>query len=121
VSARGRAAEVAPASVITLPAGHPEGDRAARCAACGATFRPRRRDHRWCSSRCRVRGFAAERLATLRAIRDALDAPRPDVAALRNYVEGEIARWEATRDGRPRPRRKATRTPGLMREQDARS
>ncbi len=102
MSAFGRAPEVPPASVRTLPTRRPEGDRSARCDACGAPFEPRRRDHRFCSARCRLRGFARERLATLRAIRDGLDAPRPDLATLRNYVAGEVARWEAIRDGRAR-------------------
>jgi endogenous inhibitor of DNA gyrase (YacG/DUF329 family) len=75
-----------------------------RCDACGAPFEPRRRDHRFCSARCRLRGFAGEQLAKLRAIRDELDAPRPDAAALRGYVADEIARWEATRDGQTRSR-----------------
>ena len=31
------------------------------CESCGATFNVRRKDHRYCSSECRLRGFAARR------------------------------------------------------------
>ena len=60
------------------------------CETCGAPFEARRRDHRFCSAPCRVRGFAKERLAALYPMRD--------------YVAGEIARWEGVRDGRRRRR-----------------
>ncbi len=33
----------------------------AACESCGATFNVRRKDHRYCSSECRLRGFAARR------------------------------------------------------------
>ena len=58
------------------------------CDACGRPFEARRRDHRFCSGPCRVRGFAKEKLTTLYALRDA--------------VAAEVARWEAARDGRRR-------------------
>ncbi len=40
------------------------------CLTCGTEFEPRRRDHRYCSPKCRLRAFEAKREAT-RLERDA--------------------------------------------------
>ena len=34
--------------------------------ACGTSFEPRRKDHRFCSAKCRLAGFQHEREAKLR-------------------------------------------------------
>ena len=41
----------------------------AACESCGTTFNVRRKDHRYCSSECRLRGFAVRR-AQAQAERD---------------------------------------------------
>ena len=41
----------------------------AACESCGTTFNVRRKDHRYCSPECRLRGFAARR-AQVQAERD---------------------------------------------------
>ncbi len=33
------------------------------CLTCGTDFEPRRRDHRFCSAKCRLRAFEAKREA----------------------------------------------------------
>ena len=33
------------------------------CTTCGTEFEPKRRDHRFCSARCRLRAFEAKREA----------------------------------------------------------
>ncbi len=33
------------------------------CLTCGTEFEPRRRDHRYCSAKCRLRAFEAKREA----------------------------------------------------------
>ena len=40
------------------------------CLTCGTEFEPRRRDHRFCSAKCRLRAFEAKQEA-LRQDRDA--------------------------------------------------
>lgn len=40
------------------------------CAACGTSFEPRHKDHRFCSAKCRLAGFQHER-ETKRRERDA--------------------------------------------------
>ncbi len=35
----------------------------AACTTCGTEFEPRRRDHRYCSAKCRLRAFEAKREA----------------------------------------------------------
>lgn len=66
-----------------------------RCEVCGTPFEPRRRDRRFCGSRCRLRAMARKRAGELATLLTALDN-------LQAYVEAEIARWEGVAEGRTR-------------------
>ncbi len=64
----------------------------AACTTCGTEFEPRRRDHRFCSPKCRLRAFEAKReakrqerdaevrmvlLTALEAVQEARDLLKP--------------------------------------------
>ena len=77
--------EVPAESVVTLPEG--------RCATCGELYQPRRRDQRFCSLRCRVRGYAGEQA---REARDGAEAAR----RLAVLLERRAERWSKVAEGR---------------------
>ena len=77
--------EVPGESAVTLPEG--------RCATCGQLYLPRRRDQRFCSSRCRGRAYAAEQA---REARDGAEAAR----MLAVLLERQTERWSKVAEGR---------------------
>ena len=77
-----------------------------RCDTCGASFEPRRRDQRYCSGRCRQRGFAGDRLKESRQALAALDK-------LRTRILSDVERWEAAASGQRRRRGRNAREPAV--------
>jgi hypothetical protein len=57
-----------------------------RCLACARDFTPRRKDHRYCSAKCRGRGLAQRRVQQLTAALAGL-------AAAQRVLEEERRRW----------------------------